>query len=90
LGKLSFSDSESGRKGNGQIRLINSSFNMYDLHFTLSGCSSQFGSFNGSTVTGLAVLDFDTSSSKPPMYFLGQNRVGTNVYPLLLMAKPKK
>lgn len=88
LGKLSFSDSESGCKGNGQIRVINSSFNMYDLRFTLSGCSSQFGSFNGSTVTGLAVLDFDTSSSKPPMYFLGQNRVGSSVYPAILVAEP--
>jgi len=87
-GKLSFSDAQSGCKGSGQIRVINSSFNMYDLRFTLSGCASEFSTFNGSLVTGLAVLDFDESSLKPPMYFLGQNRVGSKVYPTILIAEP--
>jgi serine protease len=89
-GKMTFSDAQSGCKGNGQIRLINPAFNMYDLRFTISGCSSQFGFFTGATINGLAVLDFDASSLNPPMYFLGQNRVGTNVYPVILLAKPIK
>jgi hypothetical protein len=87
---MTFSDAQSGCKGNGQIRLINPAFNMYDLRFTISGCSSQFGFFTGATINGLAVLDFDASSLNPPMYFLGQNRVGTNVYPVILLAKPIK
>jgi serine protease len=89
-GNMTLFDAQSGCKGNGQIRLINPAFNMYDLRFTISGCSSQFEFYTGAKINGLAVLDFDESPLNPPMYFLGQNRVGTNVYPLLLMAKPKK
>lgn len=87
-GRLSFSDLRSGCKGSGQIRVIDPSFNMYDLRFTLSGCASQFSSFNGSLVTGLAVLDFDEDSIEPPMIFIGQNRVGSSVYPTILIASP--
>jgi serine protease len=87
-GRLSFSDVESGCKGSGQIRIINPAFNMYDLRFGLSGCTGSYAEFNNASITGLAVLDFTESASKPPMYFLGQNRIGSRVYPAILVANP--
>jgi serine protease len=90
FGKLSWSDTQTGCKGTGQIRVINSVYNMYDLRFTVSGCASGFSSFDGSLVTGLAALDFEYPSVKPPMVFLGQNRVGSSVYPAVFYATPVK
>jgi hypothetical protein len=85
-GKFSFVETVSNCKGSGQIRVISPSFNMYDLRFNLNGCAGQFASFNGALVTGLAVLDFSESVSRPPMVFLGQNRIGSRVFPAIFSA----
>jgi hypothetical protein len=42
---------------NGQISIINAAYNAYDVSFTYSNCLGQEAILNGSTFTGLALLD---------------------------------
>ena len=42
---------------NGQIAIINAAYNAYDVSFTYSNCDGQEAILNGSTFTGLALLD---------------------------------
>lgn len=42
---------------NGQIAVINAAYNAYDVSFTYSNCLGQEAVLNGSTFTGLALLD---------------------------------
>ena len=48
---------------NGQITIIDSNFNAYDVTLTISNCTGQFALLNGSTFTGLAVYD---NTTPPP------------------------
>lgn len=42
---------------NGQVTIINSAFNAYDVEFTYSNCVGQAAILNGSSFSGLALLD---------------------------------
>ena len=42
---------------NGQVSIINSQFNVYDVSITYSNCVRNFDVLNGETFTGLAILD---------------------------------
>jgi len=42
---------------NGQVSIINSQFNAYDVSITYSNCVGNFAVLNGGTFTGLAILD---------------------------------
>ncbi len=42
---------------NGQLSVINSEFNLYDIEFDLADCTGLSDVFNGSTFAGLATLD---------------------------------
>ncbi len=48
---------------NGQITIIDSNFNAYDVSLSVSNCTGAEAILNGSTFTGLAVLD---STAPPP------------------------
>lgn len=41
----------------GRIAIINTAYNAYDVEFTYSSCLGQSAKLNGSTFTGLALLD---------------------------------
>lgn len=53
---------------NGQARRINPPYNIYSMRMTYSGCTGASGTLNGSTLEGLAILDF---SSTPVSIVLG-------------------
>jgi hypothetical protein len=53
-------DAGTGCTTNGQVTIIDSAFNVYDVEYEISSCVGQDIVFNGSTFTGLATLD-DTS-----------------------------
>ena len=42
---------------NGQVSVINSAFNAYDIEFGFSNCAGDFAILNGSSFVGLATLD---------------------------------
>lgn len=42
---------------NGQVSIINSQFNAYDVSITYSNCVGNFAVLNGATFTGLGILD---------------------------------
>lgn len=48
---------------NGQVTIIDSNFNAYDVSLSVSNCTGAEAILNGSTFTGLAVLD---STAPPP------------------------
>lgn len=89
-GKLVLKDTLTGCTGNGSVGLFDTRFNMYALRFVLSGCSSGYAYFNGSNITGLATLDYDDNETAPPMYFLGQQRVGSEAWGVVTVATRKK
>lgn len=50
-------DPDTGCVTNGQVSIIDSQFNAYDILTTLSNCEGEFAVFNGATFTGLATLN---------------------------------
>jgi hypothetical protein len=46
---------------NGQVSIINASYNAYGISVTFSNCTGTFASLNGVTAAGLAVLDTSTN-----------------------------
>jgi len=42
---------------NGQVAIIDSQFNAYDVSMTFSNCVGNFAILNGVTLTGLGILD---------------------------------
>ena len=46
---------------NGQVSIINSSYNAYGVSVTFSNCTGTSANLNGITLTGLAVLDTNTN-----------------------------
>ena len=48
---------------NGQIIIIDPNFNAYDVSMSLSSCVAPFDVLNGTTFTGLAILD---NTAPPP------------------------
>jgi hypothetical protein len=46
---------------NGQVSIINASYNAYGIRVTFSNCTGTSASLNGVTATGLAVLDTSTN-----------------------------
>ena len=50
-------DPVSGCVVNGQVSIINSQFNAYDISITYSNCVGNFAVLNAATFTGLGILD---------------------------------
>lgn len=50
-------DPATGCVVNGQVSIINSQFNAYDVSITYSNCVGNFAVLNGATFTGLGILD---------------------------------
>ena len=50
-------DPVSGCVTNGQVSIIDSAFNAYDVEFGFSNCTGQFVNINGSSFVGIATLD---------------------------------
>lgn len=49
---------------NGQVRLIDPAFNAYDISVSYSGCTGENSVLNGSTFSGLGMLDYRTSPQR--------------------------
>jgi len=54
-------DPSTGCVVNGQVNVIDSQFNAYDVSITYSNCVGNFAILNGATFTGLAILDNTTT-----------------------------
>lgn len=57
-GQLFYQDgSGTNCTANGQVSIINASFNAYRISFQYSGCGGSFAALNGSTFSGIGTLD---------------------------------
>ena len=61
-------DPVSGCVTNGQVRVINSAFNAYDIEFRFSNCTGQFAILNGTSFVGIGTLD---NTVTPEVLFVG-------------------
>lgn len=56
-GEIFEQDPSSGCVVNGQVSVINPSYNAYDVTYSFSNCIGSYAFLNGSTFTGLGILD---------------------------------
>ena len=50
-------DANTGCTMNGQVSIINASYNVYRLSFSYANCQGAYAPVNGSTFSGLAIYD---------------------------------
>ena len=53
---------------NGQVSIINASWNAYDVEWSYASCLGQFAALNGATFTGIGTLD---NTVTPELVFVG-------------------
>jgi len=71
---------------NGQVTIINAAYNAYDVSFTYSNCLGQEAILNGSTFTGLALLDNTTLPEEIGIAVTG-DVVGVHVSLVLILER---
>jgi len=49
---------------NGTVAIINASYNAYDVQYTFSGCFGSYAYLNGTTSTGVAMIDTSVSPER--------------------------
>lgn len=69
-------DPVSGCVTNGQVRIINSNFNAYDIETGFSNCTGQAAILNGATFVGIGVLD---NTVNPELLVIGLTGVVSGV-----------
>lgn len=63
-GTLFFQDPASGCVVNGQISILNPTYNAYGVSATFASCAGVYSGLNGGTVSGLAAVDTNASPNK--------------------------
>jgi hypothetical protein len=79
-------DPTSGCVINGQVSIVNSSYNAYALSFTFASCTGNSAVLNGQTGTGLAYYD---DSVNPAQFVYGVHVTVSGVTVVLANAAPK-
>jgi hypothetical protein len=79
-------DPVSGCVLNGQVSIINTAFNAYDIEFGISNCTGIFVIFNGATFVGIGVLDNTVS---PELLIAGVTGIVSGVLISVVIVQPR-